>query len=51
MPEGMRERFLLKLPSDLPPLTLDDDIARRLVQTAVNVIEGEWCSSIALIRN
>ncbi len=51
MPEGMRERFLLKLPDDLPQLTLDGDIARRLVQTAVNVTEGEWCSSIAPIRS
>lgn len=51
MPEGMRERFLLKLPPDLPAPGLNEDIARRLVQTAVNVIEGEWCSSIAPIRN
>ncbi len=51
MPANMRERFLLKLPPDLPEPALDDDSARRLVQTAVNVIEGEWCSSIAPIRN
>ncbi len=48
---NMRERFLLKLPPDLPDSALDADSARRLVQTAVNVIEGEWCSSIAPIRN
>jgi len=51
MPAGMRERFLLKLPPGLPEPALDEDSARRLVQTAVNVIEGEWCSSIAPIRN
>lgn len=51
MPEGMRERFLLKLPDALPDLAWGDDIARRLVQTALNVIEGEWCSFIAPIRN
>lgn len=51
MPANMRERFLLKLPPGLPEPALDEDSARRLVQTAVNVIEGEWCSSIAPIRN
>ncbi len=51
MPANMRERFLLKLPLQLPQPALDEDSARRLVQTAVNVIEGEWCSSIAPIRN
>ncbi len=51
MPTSMRERFLLKLPPGLPEPALDEDSARRLVQTAVNVIEGEWCSSIAPIRN
>ncbi len=51
MPANMRERFLLKLPPGLPEPALDEDSARRLVQTAINVIEGEWCSSIAPIRN
>ncbi len=51
MPAGMRERFLLKLPQDLTSTEVDEDTARRLIQTAVNVIEGEWCSSIAPIRN
>ncbi len=51
MPAGMRERFLLKLPCDLTRPEIDDDTAQRLVQSALHVIEGEWCSSIAPIRN
>ncbi len=51
MPDGMRERFLLKLPHDLASPDIDDHTAQRLVHTALDVIEGEWCSSIALIRN
>lgn len=50
MPEGMRERFLLKLPQAVLRLNIDNESVRRLVQTAIQVIEGEWCSSIAPIR-
>ncbi len=51
MPAGMRERFLLKLPTDQGSPDIDEDTARRLIHTAAHVIEGEWCSSIAPISS
>ena len=54
MPAGMRERFLLKLPASIDRDTevgIEPGMARRLVQTAFNLIEGEWCSYCAPIRN
>lgn len=51
MPDGIRERFMLKLPLATTIVAMDKEVARRLVQTAINIIEGEWCSFIAPIES
>ena len=51
MPDGMRERFLFKLPISTRAIDIDPGKANRMVHSVFDLLEGEWSLSSAAMRS
>jgi hypothetical protein len=50
-PEAFRVRIAMKLPDRTAPMAIEADKAARLLITVAQIVEGEWFSSFAMLRN
>lgn len=50
-PEALKSRVSLKLASDVNVIPMEPEKARRTLLLVMQIVEAEWCSSHAILRN